>query len=404
MFTWLSLLVEQDIFDEIEVNFLIVGHTHASIDQFFSVLANAIERTKFICSPLALEEVIRSAFSAGCGREVADVQKLSVYYNYTEALAPLVNSDIKYFGLPHNFLFRRVCGRCIMQYRLFCTNATWLPVPPKFVASAEIMKDFEILVIQPGVFDTIGGEDSFNKYCKFDKERFLAKLTTGNMRKVDNREVVFGDIVSMEATAILQAEIRFDNPDNNVVVDPIISHETKILLESAMKSGNTTSHGYIMWVKMDRILNLANIAPIWPSRQYTMSSFHNRQKEYEHLSRPDYIKKIREYLFSNCANIVMIDDHDNDDDVDGDALMARLHATAAQNRAAGEIAKAAAKLKKQDASNGVADMVAAAACALRAVYPERIISLSDSDGKFNVLLSITYSLSLLQISILPTQL
>jgi hypothetical protein len=78
MFTWLSLLVEQDIFDLLDVNFLIVGHTHASIDQFFSVLAKAFERTKYICSLLA------SAFSVGCGREVADVQNLSVYYNYTD--------------------------------------------------------------------------------------------------------------------------------------------------------------------------------------------------------------------------------------------------------------------------------------------------------------------------------
>jgi hypothetical protein len=36
-----SLLIELYAFDEIEIAFLIVGHTHASIDQYFSVIAEA---------------------------------------------------------------------------------------------------------------------------------------------------------------------------------------------------------------------------------------------------------------------------------------------------------------------------------------------------------------------------
>ena len=40
MFAYLSMLVELKVFDEILVNFLIVGHTHTSIDQYFSVLSS----------------------------------------------------------------------------------------------------------------------------------------------------------------------------------------------------------------------------------------------------------------------------------------------------------------------------------------------------------------------------
>ena len=48
MFSDCSLLVETGLLDEIYVNFLIVGHTHISIDQYFSVLSRAINRAEFI--------------------------------------------------------------------------------------------------------------------------------------------------------------------------------------------------------------------------------------------------------------------------------------------------------------------------------------------------------------------
>lgn len=54
MFAWMSMLVETYTFDNVYVNFLVVGHTHASIDQFFSTLRNRINRTMFVGSPLAL--------------------------------------------------------------------------------------------------------------------------------------------------------------------------------------------------------------------------------------------------------------------------------------------------------------------------------------------------------------
>ena len=41
------------------MNFLIVGHTHASIDQYFSVIAKAIRNSHFIGTPVALMELIR---------------------------------------------------------------------------------------------------------------------------------------------------------------------------------------------------------------------------------------------------------------------------------------------------------------------------------------------------------
>jgi hypothetical protein len=84
MFTYLSMLVEMCDFDRIDVNFLVVGHTHASIDQFFSVLAKAIDRTKCIVSPLALKKVIKEAFVNDIRqRKVIVVRQIRVVHNYT---------------------------------------------------------------------------------------------------------------------------------------------------------------------------------------------------------------------------------------------------------------------------------------------------------------------------------
>lgn len=45
---FLSKLIEDREFDEIQQYFLIVGHTHSYIDQYFSVLSKAIRHAAFI--------------------------------------------------------------------------------------------------------------------------------------------------------------------------------------------------------------------------------------------------------------------------------------------------------------------------------------------------------------------
>ena len=43
MFSFLSETIEESYFDSIEIFFLLVGHTHKILDQWFGVLAAAIE-------------------------------------------------------------------------------------------------------------------------------------------------------------------------------------------------------------------------------------------------------------------------------------------------------------------------------------------------------------------------
>jgi hypothetical protein len=94
----MSLLVESFIFDRIECNFLIVGHTHSSIDQYFSVLSGAIKSTTFIGSPLSLMNLLSVAHSGeniDCRPTVC--RQISVYYDIVKALTPFINPIIKVF-------------------------------------------------------------------------------------------------------------------------------------------------------------------------------------------------------------------------------------------------------------------------------------------------------------------
>jgi len=51
-----------------QINFLVVGHTHCPLDQYFSVLSKAILKAIFIASPEALMELFDTAHKI----EVAD--------------------------------------------------------------------------------------------------------------------------------------------------------------------------------------------------------------------------------------------------------------------------------------------------------------------------------------------
>jgi hypothetical protein len=52
-----SILVEAGYFQTITVGFLIVGHTHASIDKYFSCLRRKISNASFIATPMALQHL-----------------------------------------------------------------------------------------------------------------------------------------------------------------------------------------------------------------------------------------------------------------------------------------------------------------------------------------------------------
>ena len=128
MFAYASALVELGYFDAIDMNFLIVGHTHSSIDQYFSVLSKAIKSAEFIGSPISLQALCSQAHKDRARPSVN--RQLDVCYNIVDALKPYINKKIKFFQVPHCFSFRRRGNKCIMFYKLFSSHEKWLPVEP----------------------------------------------------------------------------------------------------------------------------------------------------------------------------------------------------------------------------------------------------------------------------------
>jgi hypothetical protein len=57
-------LVDDGVIDRVYLDFLVVGHTHSTIDQYFSVLANLIRKCDFIGSPMALWSLFETSLSA----------------------------------------------------------------------------------------------------------------------------------------------------------------------------------------------------------------------------------------------------------------------------------------------------------------------------------------------------
>lgn len=157
MFSWVQLLVDKDAFTAVDIFFLIVGHTHASIDQYFSVLAKQILSSDFIGSPLALHALLgreRDYNLSGSAWQQEDgevkprkakpllIRKLSVFFDLKTCLAKLIDFNVKYYSVPHRFRFEKFNGVACMQYSIYSTQKTLLPLRPQIMSGKYIILDY----------------------------------------------------------------------------------------------------------------------------------------------------------------------------------------------------------------------------------------------------------------------
>ena len=90
-----SLLVEGGFFDEVTVGFLVVGHTHASIDQYFSVLRKMIRKANFIASPGALHHLFSIPNPHSNFRNPILQIQITYVHDYVSLFEPYVNKSVK---------------------------------------------------------------------------------------------------------------------------------------------------------------------------------------------------------------------------------------------------------------------------------------------------------------------
>ena len=128
--TFLSLLTTRGIFEEIQVGFLLVGHTHEDIDAYFSHLLKALKsKNTFVLADLmkAFMQSHDLSFMSKFIQEVADFKSFIHGYQ-SSGVAHLI-------GLGEMHLFKFYVdddGWPVMRYKKSTVDAQWLSVnrPP----------------------------------------------------------------------------------------------------------------------------------------------------------------------------------------------------------------------------------------------------------------------------------
>lgn len=206
---YLTLVNLEGFFDTIQVNFLMVGHTHGPIDQYFSVLTNKLWDTSFVGSPMALQNLFGQCENPLVNRQIR------VHYDYKTWLEPYLNKAIKYIALPHVFLISKELGISILQHKAFSTKPDFLPLKPQGInlilekdKLIEASKSNNLVLEELGIF---GGFDTLYK------EIMGPGVTRESLiRNPDQRDKVgiFGDVITKltetDGKAAVEAAIQME--------------------------------------------------------------------------------------------------------------------------------------------------------------------------------------------------
>jgi hypothetical protein len=254
-FAYYSLLVESYSFDEIEIAFLIVGHTHASIDQYFSVISKAIKKAKFIGTPMALLELIRRCHDL-TWRQRAVIKEIKVYYDMKTMFAPYINKKIKYYNLPHIYRVVPSFGHtAIFEYKVDSTAQHWNPRRPSetitdmesFMSNTESQSIFipELAAVngRSKFLEFLGLGDAANPMSAQDllgKDKLLSKLQEVNNLLPELEQL---SLRSLEQ----QAERMHDESDG---ADVKRMYQFRNDIQRRMLNANTKNEGYIIWLDM----------------------------------------------------------------------------------------------------------------------------------------------------------
>jgi hypothetical protein len=170
--SYLSMLTELKYFDLIELYFLIVGHTHTSLDQFFSVLSKILYNTKFVGSVASMKNLLLQAHSEE-GDRATTSKHIPVVNNVRESWESCI-ADIKHHQVPHCFMFTRgPTGEAVMQYKLYSTQEyRWLPIAPARDGPAASVAEM-VVPDHP----LVGGYDAFTRELDNSLQHEAANFT-----------------------------------------------------------------------------------------------------------------------------------------------------------------------------------------------------------------------------------
>lgn len=121
VFAFLSLLVELNIFKKIKVGFLMVGHTHEDVDQFFSRISTHLKKNSITTFPKLLK-AIPASFQRSDSMTTA--QRITHIFDVRDWLLPHQHS-MSYHSKPHIFKFTLDQGKATLQTKDWSTSPHW---------------------------------------------------------------------------------------------------------------------------------------------------------------------------------------------------------------------------------------------------------------------------------------
>ena len=258
-----SLLIETFAFDEIEIAFLIVGHTHASIDQYFSVIAKAIRKAHFIGTPVALMELVRRCHDSSW-QQKAIIRDIKVYYDLKSMFQPYVNKRIKYYNIPHIFRFTPSFGHvAVMEYKNFIGNKF---MPQRPVAPILDMTAFEKHIGAESIaipeLAVVNGSSALTNFLGLG----TASSSSSNISTVDPKYLhdmlgktdqidllrdvnsLLNDFEQLSVRSIQQQEKRMLDEADGLPAQKVYQHRDD--MQRKMMDRNTGNEGYIIWLDL----------------------------------------------------------------------------------------------------------------------------------------------------------
>ena len=271
----MTQLVEEHFFEIIEVFYLIVGHTHNPLDQWFSVLSKAIRKADFIGSVLALHEIYKLVHKEDTDKTIngaAKVIQLETYHDWRAYYDPVRNENIHHYNIPHLFKFERdpQSGVGYMQYQLLSppSGAKWVSkwLPPKVSFSfadneKENLDRTNSIELQK--FMIFDGRENVCKALGVPTDATILDVMTSNestRHNIGNALESIQLVERIEKSAIGEMEVRMDieageeeEVNKNIASKGIkLTQDMLRYIDDEMVRNNSVKSANIVWLKRSR--------------------------------------------------------------------------------------------------------------------------------------------------------
>jgi uncharacterized protein YdbL (DUF1318 family) len=275
MFCFLSECVEECYFSSVELFFLLVGHTHNILDQWFGVLSTAISKSNFIGSWMAIQEIYKIAHSdKHKARRPKEVHQLQFYHDWRKRYSRVMNQMIHNYSIPLRWRITldKLLNVAKCDYQVVSPTAGFTHLERWQPESSQVFEGRVDGTVEIELFDTLGGVEAVydaagmsirSNHSNVDMLNQFAVSDKGSEQLV-NAGHVLPVIRELECRSIGEQRVRFireadearprdaeiERADEHLVQ---MSAETVKAIFKEITDTNTEKGGRIVWLRRSQI-------------------------------------------------------------------------------------------------------------------------------------------------------